>query len=489
MSHIDLALSRRQFLQRSLFVGATALGPLRNVIGANHQVNIAVIGCGTMGGSHIRNFSRLAGVKVVAVSDPDLHRMDEKTTKLPYAVAKHQDFRRLLDDKSVDAVVIATPNHWHALMAIMACQAGKHVYVQKPVSHSIWQGRQMVAAARKYRRIVQAGTQQRSCPAVIDAAKDIQTGMYGKVQWVHCSKLGARESIGKATAPFKVPAYIDYNLWAGPAPATLVMRKQLHYDWHWQWDYGDGELGNWGVHYIDDLRHLLGWDDVPEAVLALGNRFLWDDDGQTPNMMMALYEHRGINVVVDIRNLPDLSRASGKRAGGKSGAVYLKSRGGNYIKLEHGIIQLSRGGGWAYDLDGNRIKQYVGDGGRDHEQNFIDAIREDKAAILNCEIGEGHLSTVMCHQANISLRLGQAVTPDTAHMALYQQRDALNTFADMQEQITGMGVDLSKIGFLMGPKLTYSNASQRFTGNHSREANAYIKVTCRKPFEIPEIEV
>jgi len=489
MSHMDLASSRRQFIKRSLLVGSASLIPFRSVLGANDQVNVAVVGCGTMGGGHIHSFSQLAGVKLVAVSDPDLKRMEEKTASLPYSVAKHQDFRRILDDKTIDAVVIATPNHWHALMAIMACQAGKHAYVQKPVSHSVWEGQQMVNAARKYKRIVQAGTQQRSCPAIIDAAKDIQAGVYGEVEWIHCSKLGARESIGKATAPFKVPDYIDYNLWAGPAPATPIMRKQFHYDWHWQWNYGDGELGNWGVHYIDDLRHLLGWNDVPETVLALGNRFLWDDDGETPNMIMALFERQGVKVVLDVRNLPDLVRPEGKRAGGKSGAVYLKSRGGNYIKTERGIIQLSRGGGAAYDFDGKRIKRYEGDSGKDHERNFIDAIRAHKSSVLNCEIGEGHLSTVMCHQANIAFRLGQCATPEAVRACLCQHQDALNTFEDMQEQITGVGVDLSQTGFVMGPKLSYCNASQRFIGAHSKEANTYTKVASRKPFEIPEIKV
>lgn len=480
--------SRRQFIKGSLLAGAVGLSPLKRVFGANNQVNVAVIGCGIKGGGHVHSFSKLEGVNVIAVSDPDLKRM-EVASEVPGPIATHQDFRRVLDDKSVDAVVIATPNHWHALMTIMACQAGKHVYVQKPVSHSIWEGRQMVAAARKYNRIVQAGTQHRSCPGVISAAKDIQSGMYGKVQWVHCSKLKARQSIGKASAPYKVPSHIDYNLWAGPGPAGPILRKQFHYDWHWQWDYGDGELGNWGVHYIDDVRHLLGWNDVPETVISLGNRFHWDDDGQTPNMIMTLYEHRGVKVVVDIRNLPDISRPAGKRPGGKDGAVYLQSRGGNYIKMERGIIKISRGGGWSYDLDGKKIKQYTGDGGRAHEQNFIDAIRQSKAALLNCEIKEGHLSTTMCHQANISYKLGQAATLDTAREALHHHADALNTFADMQEQTAGVGVDLNKTPFIMGPKLTYDNASQSFTGEHYAKANAHLKVKYRKPFEIPEIDV
>ncbi|MCH7918239.1 MAG: Gfo/Idh/MocA family oxidoreductase [Planctomycetes bacterium] len=477
-------LSRRQFMKSSLMVGATALLPLPSVLGANEQINLAVIGCGTMGGGHIRNFPRLDGVKVVAVSDPDLHRMDEKTQKLRQPFAKHQDFRHILDDKDVDAVVIATPNHWHSLMAIMACQAGKHVYVQKPVSHSIWEGRQMVNAARKYNRIVQAGTQHRSCPAVIEAARDIQSGKYGQVQWVHCSKLGSRESIGKSSAPLEVPAHIDYNLWAGPAPATPVMRKQFHYDWHWQWNYGDGELGNWGVHYIDDLRHLLGWNDVPETVQAVGNRFHWDDDGQTPNMIMALYEHQDVKVVLDVRNLQDLSRPGGTR-----GAVYLGMRGGNHIQMEKGYMQISRGGGFAYDLDGEKLKQYVGDGGGAHEQNFIDAIRSGKASDLNCEIGEGHLSTVMCHQANVAFKLGHPVTEETVQAGMRRHDDALEAFEDMSAQITGMGVDLKRNHFIMGPKITYDNAAEHFTGEYSGEANALIKLTGRPGFEIPAVDV
>lgn len=483
MKKTHLSLSRRQFVKGSMVVGAGALMPMPSCLGANEQVNLAVIGTGGMGGGHLKSLPRLDGVKVIAVSDPDLHRMDEKTQHLAQPVAKHQDFRRVLDDKDVDAVIIATPNHWHALVAIMACQAGKHVYVQKPVSHSIWEGRQMVNAARRHKRIVQAGTQHRSCPAVIEAARDIQSGMYGQVQWVHCSKLGSREPIGKSSAPLKVPAHIDYNLWAGPAPATPVMRQQFHYDWHWQWNYGDGELGNWGVHYIDDVRHLLGWRDVPETVQALGNRFRWDDDGQTPNVIMALFEHQKVKVVLDVRNLQDLSRR-----GGKKGAVYLGMRGGNHIQMEKGYIRISRGGGKAYDPDGKQTKQYVGDGGRAHEQNFIDAIRSGKASDLNCEIGEGHLSTVMCHQANVAFKLGHAVTQETAQADLRRHNDALNTFEDMGAQISGMGVDLKRNHFVMGPKITYDNATEHFTGKYGKEANALIKLTGRRGFEIPAVE-
>ncbi|MCH8193288.1 MAG: hypothetical protein IIA65_04645, partial [Planctomycetes bacterium] len=224
--------------------------------------------------------------------------------------------------------------------------------------------------------------------------------------------------------------------------------------------------------------------DVPETVQAVGNRFHWDDDGQTPNMIMALYEHQDVKVVLDVRNLQDLSRPGGTR-----GAVYLGMRGGNHIQMEEGYMQISRGGGFAYDLDGEKLKQYVGDGGGAHEQNFIDAIRSGKATDLNCEIGEGHLSTVMCHQANVAFQLGHPVTEETVHADMRRHDDALETFEDMSAQITGMGVDLKRNHFIMGPKITYDNAAEHFTGEYSNEANALIKLTGRKGFEIPAVEV
>ena len=255
---------RKHSLTRRKVLGAAAVGAACTVVpgtvlGANDRVNVGVIGTGGKGGSHAKAFSKMDGVAVVAVCDADKGRM----AKAPDKARKHQDLRRLLDMKEIDAVVIATPNHWHSLAAILACQAGKHVYVEKPISHCIWEGRKMVEAARKYKRVVQAGTQHRSCPATIACAKDVQAGKYGKVLWAHCSKLGARSPIGKVSGPQSPPESVDYELWAGPAPKTPVMRRKFHYDWHWQWNWGDGEAGNWGPHYVDDLRHILGWDDIP----------------------------------------------------------------------------------------------------------------------------------------------------------------------------------------------------------------------------------
>ncbi|MBL7189078.1 MAG: Gfo/Idh/MocA family oxidoreductase [Phycisphaerae bacterium] len=484
-------ISRRKFLKNGIAATAGSYmaiasqgGFVTGVRGANNEVRVAVAGINGRGGGHIKNFQGLSGVNVVALCDPDSNilakRVAECKTKYGTNVTGYADIRELLDSKDVDALIIATPNHWHSLMTIYACQAGKHVYVEKPVSHSIAEGRKMVNAARKYNRIVQAGTQHRSCPAVQEAARDIKAGKYGKVQWVHCSKLGARDTIGKVTTPQPVPSNIDYNLWAGPAPMTPVMRKQFHYDWHWQWNWGDGEMANWGIHYIDDFRHILGWDDVPTKMVAVGNRFAWDDNGETPNMHFALFDYDGLPVVVDIRNLPDP-----KRRGGKSGAVYLSARGGNWIQCEEGSIRIARGGGKAYDNDGGLIKQYKGNAGAGHAQNFIDCVRSGRRQDLAADIEVGHLGTAVCHQANVAWRAGAEASLDEVRESVKNHEDALNTLNDMLEQLEGNEVNPARDKFVLGPALTYDRKRERFVGPNAERANKYVKCSYREPFVMP----
>jgi predicted dehydrogenase len=470
------AITRREFVKSAVAASTVYSLMPSSVFGANERVNVGVIGVGKQGSGHARRFGELENVEVIAVSDPDLTRMDIKD----YSGAKHQDLRKLLEMKEIDAVVIATPDHWHCLAAITACQAGKHVYVEKPVSHNIWEGRQMVNAARKYDRIVQAGTQHRSCPAVQECAKDVQGGKYGKVLWVHTSRLGSRKPIGKVDGPMTVPGNIDYNLWTGPAPWAPVMRTEFHYDWHWQWPYGTGEMGNWGIHYIDDVRHILGWDDVPTSIQAAGNRW-WDDDGETPNMHMSLMEHGDIKVVVDIRNMADPAGP-----GKNSGAVYLGSRSGNYIMCENGYIKIARGGGKSYDLDGNMIKQYSGTGGKGHDENFINAVRKGNNKSLNCEVEVGHQSTVMCHLANISWLIGKDASVGDVRANMKRHEDAANTLESIVTQLKGNEINLKKQPFVMGPKLTYNTKTEEFTGKGAMKANKLIRREYREPFVISD---
>ncbi len=470
-------ISRRHFIKGAATAAAACAFFPGRALGANERVNLGIIGFGGKGSAHYRDFGKVPGVEIIAVCDADTHRMAEVDDK----VAKHQDFRKLLEMKDVDAVVIAAPDHWHCLAAITAFEAGKHAYVEKPVSHYIWEGRQMVKAARKYNRIVQAGTQQRSCPAVQECAKDIQAGMYGKVQWVHCAVLSSREPIGKVDGPQPVPEGVDYNLWAGPAPMSPIMRRDFHYDWHWQWNWGTGEMGNWGVHYFDDVRHLLGWNDVPGNVMAAGNRW-WDDDGETPNMHMAVMEHEGVKLVIDVRNMQDPAGP-----GGEQGAVYLGGRGGNYIMCENGYIRIARGGGKAYDKDGKMVKQYKGNGGAGHDANFINAVREGSNASLACEIEVGHLSTTVCHLANMAWRLGKSASVDEVRESVKSHEDAANTLDSILTQLEGNKVDLQAKPFVLGPKLTFDAAAEQFTGDHAEEANQLVRLPCREPFVVPEI--
>jgi predicted dehydrogenase len=485
-------MTRRSFLGQGVAGAAgLALGAYvanqtcAGAAGANNEIRVAVAGLHSQGNGHVSRFQTIDGVEVVALCDPDAEvlaqRSREFQEKYGRTVQGYADVREVLDRKDIDALVVATPNHWHSLMTIWACQAGKDVYVEKPVSHSVWEGRKMVQAARKYRRIVQAGTQQRSCPAVQEAARDIQAGKYGKVLWVHCSKLGSRGSIGKVTSPQAVPGHIDYNLWAGPAPMSPVMRKSFHYDWHWQWAWGDGEMANWGVHYLDDIRHLLGWQSVPTSIQAAGNRFAWDDNGQTPNMHFALATYDDIPVVIDVRNLPDPLRK-----GGKGGAIYLGSRDGNTLQCEGATLRLARGGGGAFDKAGKRVHQYRGDGGGSHVQNFIAAMRSRRPQDLAAEIEVGHQSTVICHQANVAWRAGAAATVDEIHRAMRSHPDALYTLTDMLQQLGGNDVDLTREPFVLGPKLTYDRDLERFVGENADKGNAFIKCSYRKPFVIEE---
>jgi len=479
--------TRRHFLGQTAATAAGIWGlgasTRASAMGANDEIRVAIAGVNSQGNGHVGRFQNLKGVQVVALCDPDSEvlakRAKEFEEKYGSSVQGYADVRHVLDRKDIDALVVATPNHWHSLMTIMACQAGKDVYVEKPVSHCIWEGRKMVEAARKYKRVVQAGTQQRSCPAMQEAARDIQAGKYGKVQWIHCSKLGSRQPIGKVTSPQPVPSNIDYNLWAGPAPMSPVMRQNFHYDWHWQWNWGDGEMANWGIHYLDDVRHLLGTQNVPTKIQAAGNRFAWDDNGQTPNMHMALAMLDDIPVVIDVRNLPDPLRK-----GGKSGAVYLNSRGGNFIQCEEASLRLSRGGGSAYDRANKRIQRYVGDGGSSHVGNFVEAMRTRRTQDLAAEVEVGHLSTVICHQANIAWRVGKNASADQIRQAMKSHPDALNTITDMLQQLPGSDVDLTKTPFVLGPELTYDPVKEQFTGSHAAQANEYLKCSYRAPFVI-----
>lgn len=473
-------MNRRSFIAQTTAAAAATGGyhllPARS-LGANERVNLAVIGMGGKGLHHLKLFGEVRNVRIVAVCDADLERMNGQEALAPKA-ARIQDYRKILEMPEVDAVVIATPNHWHCAMAIAACQAGKHAYVEKPVSHGIWEGRRMVEAQQRYNKVVQAGTQMLSCPAVIACGNDLRSGKYGKVLWAHTFKINQRTSVGLRAKPMAIPAHIDYNLWAGPAPAAPVYREKFHYDWHWDLRWGNGEVGNWCVHYTSDLCAMLGWRQMPDSVMSAGGRFLWEDAADAPNMLFSLMEHQGIPLTLEIRNL---TRARGSSVM----PAYMDRRDGNIIMCEKGLIKIARGGGKAYSPDGREtIKNYPGDGGKAHQQNFIDAIRADDQGKLAAPIDGCHISSGICHLSTISYQLGHQSSRDEVEARMSAHEDIRNTASAQFQQLDAHQVDWNKL--LLGPKLTFDPATENFTGEHADQANALLRQEMRQEFAVPD---
>lgn len=286
-------ITRRRFLKNSVLTSAAAfsVAPHVGAMGANDDIRVAVVGFHGQGSLHLRLLRELSGVRVVAVCDVDedvLNRELKRAGERGKRIAGYTDVRKLLEDKNIDAVTTAAPDHWHALVTIWACQAGKDVYVEKPISHNLWEGRKMVDAARKYDRIVQYGNHNHGHHT---GPMRLETENSGKIQVVWSSLNRMRESIGRVQGPQSVPRSINYDLWTGPAPMEPLMRKRLHYDWHWVWSTGTGELGNNGIYPLNGVRLALGQNVLPRRVLSLGGRFTFDDDGQTPNSQLALFQY------------------------------------------------------------------------------------------------------------------------------------------------------------------------------------------------------
>jgi len=478
-------LSRRAFLAKSVALGTgIAVLPHSRVLGANDDVRVAICGIGIKGNQHINSFQKLKGVRVVAICDPDKNRMEE-------ALAKHfkkgdkpalvQDIRKIIEDKNIDAIVVATPNHWHALATVWACQNGKHVYTEKPYSHAFHEGQQLLATAKKYGRVMQVGTQSRSDVGLQAAYEYIKNGDLGKLKHIRGIYYNLREPIGKVDGPQPIPPGVDYDLWLGPAPKAPLMRKNLHYDWHWQWPYGNGDLGNNMVHMLDISMWMSDNHDFPRKVLAMGGRFNWHDDGVTPNTQTVFYDfgEGKIPVVCEVRNLPHA--AGVKRPDNIKG-----SHVGVKIVGEKGYIVGYNTGAWAYDNDGKRVKQFVSDGGGTHQQNFIDAIRANKPEMVKATPTMGHLSAGLCHLGNISYKLGKpaqgqniydAVGSDALHHALVD---------DFQEHLLVNHVDVQAVPRLLGPWLSFDPAAQKFTGERADEANKHLTTTYREGFVLPE---
>jgi predicted dehydrogenase len=509
-------LSRRRFLEQGLAAAATTgilfphVAPAEDkpCRSANEKLSVAVIGVRGRGQSHVRAFTARPDCELVYICDADRtvgNKYGETLAKKLGRAPKYvEDMRRIFDDKSIDVVSIATPNHWHSLAAIWAMQAGKDVYVEKPVSHNISEGRRLVQVSRKYKRICQAGTQKRSLTSNQEAAKYVASGKLGKIVLAHCSTFRERKPIG-APGSYPVPTDVNYDLWAGPAPMAPITRHDFHYDWHWFWNYGNGEIGNNSVHAVDTMRMILGLYGLGRGVMCIGGRVQFNDAAETANTQLAIHDFDGLTVVQEIRNL--------KTAAPKHGVVWIVGTEGSMAVSDStntvfdpkgavvtkftdakpiAKVTKSKGGKYRDDF-GNIDDRHFG--------NFVKAVRSRKREEQAAEILQGHYSAALCHLGNISYRLGQPAAPaaivDRLRAISKVEKVAkadpgarskidpsvVDIFENVRKHLADNKVDIEKERLRLGPWLTIDSTAEKFIGNPA--ADALLTRPYRKPFVVP----
>lgn len=388
------SLNRRAFLKSTstALAGVAALNAwqARAQDSPNERIRHAVIGTGGMGKNHCRSFSAVPGCEVAAVCDVDPERLGLAAALLPNAstVQKFSDFRRLLEDKTIDTVSIATCDHWHTPIALAAMLAGKHVYVEKPCSHNVRESHLLLQAAREFKKCVQHGTQKRSWRATQAAVQAVRDGVIGKVLAAKAINHQLRHPIGRAPVS-EPPAGVNYDLWLGPAPKHEFTKNRWHYNWHWFWDYGTGDMGNDGIHQVDVARWGLG-ADYPKAVVCSGGQLFYNDDHETPDTQTVVFEYDRCQLIYEMRLWTDY-----KMEGHDNGVVFYGTEG----RVEDG-----RAGAVVTMKDG-ATKKLEGEQ-TSNPANFLEAVRANDPSKLNAPITAGAISADLCHLGNIGTRLG-----------------------------------------------------------------------------------
>lgn len=484
-------VTRRGFLQGAAGVGVgLALSPFSaksygQIGGANEDIRLAVVGCNDCGRAHISKFLALKGVRLTALCDVDSAVLQRAsgivTTAGKPAPTGYVDVRKVLENKEIDAMYGAPPNHWHALMTIWACQAGKDVYMEKPICHSVWEGQQAVAASRKYDRIVQAGTQWRSMPEVFEAIEYAKSGKLGKILVSRGLCYKPRPSIGNATE-LKVPTTVDFDLWCGPVAKEQHPRTQFHYDWHWFWETGNGDIGNQGAHQMDLARWALGEAHVAPSIISMGGRLGYRDNGETPNTMLTVHDYGHALLIFEVRGLPARGGAAAL-----PGAPMDKYRGadiGNIIECENGYVSITGTKCAAFDKEGKELQAFTGAGvTRDssHQENFLKAVRSRKRADQQGELAEGAVSSYLCHLSNISYRAGKEVSAEEAKAA-FAAPAAAETLNRLRTHLDANGVTWE--GVKLGMPLKIDPETVTIAGNEA--ASKLLTQTYRAPFVVPE---
>ncbi len=473
------ALTRRGFMRSSIAAGFASALPFSRVLGANDRINVGVVGLGGRGaGAHVPSFEKQQSVTVVALSDPDRLRMGAAAkmieTKYNHKAEQYVDMREMFDRGDIDVIGNATQNYWHGLSNIWACQAGKHVYVEKPLSHYIWEGRQMVNAARKYDRIVQCGIQHRSEEKFAQGIEWIRRGNLGKIRYITAFANKPRASCGKRETPLPIPETVDYDLWCGPAKKVPIYRDRLQYDCSFDFNTGDGESCNQGVHEIDVARWCLGENELARRVMSIGGRFLFNDACDVPNTQIIYYDFPTAPVLYEVHNLP-------KSKDSNEAPDFRGERVGVIVNCEGGSVSLYRGIAW--DNEGKQVALFKGGG--DHFTNFIDAVRSGRREDLNAEILEGHLSTAVTHTGNISYRLGRKASKRKMRRTVRDVPLFNEMYDRLLEHLSAHEIDADAKTVTLGPWLQIDRENECFKNN--RRANRLVRGFYREPYIVPDL--
>ena len=415
------SVNRRDFLRHTTLAGAAAAtaGFSINALGANERVVVGIMGCRGRGNFLAGEFAKREDVDIRYIADPDSRIFESRAGNVEKISGKRpkctQDFREVLDDAEVDAIVNATPDHWHAPGTIYACQSGKDVYVEKPTSHNIWESRKMIEAARKYKRVVQVGTQNRSAPYCYEAFEYIRSAAFGDVHFVRVLNSKRRGAIGKKEDQPTPPEGVDYDMWLGPAPKRPFNENRFHYAWHWFWDYSGGDIINDGIHQIDIARWMID-REYPKSVTSAGGIHFFDDDQETPDTHTVNWDYDGLTMVFEqtlwtpyTKKTPFEMRDTDNLPNWPFSGTRMEIYGAKQM------LFLSRhGGGWqAFDGDGNSVQVTPGrfsPSNTAHIANFIECVRSRE--LPNGDIEKVHYSTLLSHYGNIAYRTGRRLHID-----------------------------------------------------------------------------
>jgi len=490
-----MPLSRRDFVERAAAAAVAAMAsghfapPRRSFAvepkpaGPNDRLRVAVIGVNGQGGAHVGEWIANPDSDLVAICDCDpgaFAKQAKRFEKLDRPPEYVKDIRRLLERKDIDAVSIATPNHTHAIFAIWAMQSGKDVYVEKPCSHNVSEGRIMTDWARKLGRICQMGVQSRSMTGMRETLDFVKSGRIGPVKVAHAVCFKRRESIGLVETPAPIPADMDFDLWCGPAPLVVPVRTRLHYDWHWNRTTGNGDIGNQNPHELDKARWGLGKQELPKKVVSLGGRLGYIDNGEVANSQVTLYQWDDALLISDVRGLPIKPAVSfGLAKGGP-----INSPCNIWYGTEGYVVAPNYTSAAAFDYDGNELGKWSGGSYPQHFANFVKAIRSRDHRDLHLDIEDGHLSSALAHLGNVSWMLGEPVELGARPTLAADEPHARASLDSFEAYIRENGVDLAKTKLLLGRELTIDPKSERATDD---AANALFTREYRKGYELPRV--